>query len=265
MTHVTDVARVSVMAPADNHSPHIGLPSVFCWTKFGTEAGEATASIFERKEIERQRNGGVFLWGIGSSIRPSLVALLQETEYPEVIFSPMKSAAAKRDVSPERLVLWTHADTYDGTPYEIPEYSLVTSRADSALSKKSHFALICKSTEPLVAPSNVTSSQGSVCLEELRNLRTGSTLGASQVTSVVRRVTSDRTSGAATVNYPVAVRARLIYPYFVRLSKAFPIPDSLRLDRPTQQASREAMEELLRCRREVAKAVKDSPRQLTFV
>ena len=76
------------------------LPEAFCWTKFGVEAGEPPLSIFQRKELERRRNGGIFLWGIGQSIGPSLPDLLRVTPSPEVLFSPIRTPAAAHDVSP---------------------------------------------------------------------------------------------------------------------------------------------------------------------
>ncbi|MGW7424464.1 hypothetical protein ACWGJB_31285 [Streptomyces sp. NPDC054813] len=249
------------MAPSDNHMPQAALPSVFCWTKFGTEAGEATQSIFERKELERKRNGGIFLWGIGSSIRPSIAALLRETGNPEVIFSPMKSSASKKDTSPERLVLWSVAETYDGLEYKIPDHSLVTSRASVSNSRSAHFALVCESLDPISQTPDPKEAL-SVCLDELRNLRTGSILGASQVTSVVRRLDDD-TSKESISLYPVAVRARLIYPYFVRLTGALPIPESLRLDRLENEVFLQAMDDLLERRRSAVK--NDSAQQLMLV
>jgi uncharacterized transporter YbjL len=51
------------------------LPEYFCWTKFGTEAGEVSHAIFGRKEIERRRNGGIFLWGIVATSVPLIIAI----------------------------------------------------------------------------------------------------------------------------------------------------------------------------------------------
>ncbi|MFD6290930.1 hypothetical protein [Streptomyces sp. NPDC060205] len=252
------------MAPSDNGKTRSALPDVFCWTKFGIEAGEETQSIFERKEVERQRNGGVFLWGIGNSIRPSLVALLQETDEPEVIFSPMKSAANKKDIAPERLALWSQAESYDGLPYKIPDHSLVTSRANYGDSRSAHFALVCESPTPISGASCTVDDSYSIRLGELTNLRTGSILGSSQVTSVVRR-TSSADSKVSTGSYSVAVRARLVYPYFVRLTVPLPIPDSLRLDRLGMETVDHVMDELLEHRRTATEAMGNGAHQLMLV
>ena len=168
------------------------MPEAFCWTKYGDESGERPDSIFCRKEVERERNGGVFLWGIGQSIRPSLGALLRATSSPVVLFSPMKSQPAERDVAPSDVVLWCDATGHDGSQYTLPDYSLVTSRFAGAASRMYHFALVCESASPIVGQGDFVAR---LMLDELRNLVSGSVLGSSQVTSVVRRVSTDSESG----------------------------------------------------------------------
>src|ERR1700728_56037 len=37
----------------------VGIPDRFCWTRFGTEAGESIEHILNRKEEERLANGGI--------------------------------------------------------------------------------------------------------------------------------------------------------------------------------------------------------------
>jgi len=251
--------RLSRMTRRDNGVTGGSVPAVFCWTKFGTEAGERTPNIFRRKEIERRRNSGVFLWGIGNSIRPSLANLLAATEMPEVLFSPMKSPAAKRDVSPPELVVWCDAVGYDGCSFRIPEFSLVTSRRDQESPRPGHFALVCRKDSPLLDESD---SPAGVSADEVRNLKTGSSLGASQVTSVVRRIAS---SGDVSYRYPVATRAYLVYPYLVRLSRGVTVPDSLRLDRETSTGLEAAMEKLVRLRRELVPESRPRSEQLMLV
>jgi hypothetical protein len=62
----------------------------------------------------------------------------------------------------------------------------------------------------------------------------------------------------------VRVRARLIYPYFVRLCDALPVPDALRLDQFQGEDFIGAAEELLRYRRS-ATGEKRGSEQLTLV
>ncbi len=83
------------------------LPEVFCWTRFGTEAGQPIDEILDRKEQERAANSGMFFWGIGNSIGPSLRELLRCTPSPEVLFSPTRSTPRREDVAPPAVVAWT--------------------------------------------------------------------------------------------------------------------------------------------------------------
>lgn len=230
------------MASDSNNVASPDLPQVFCWTKFGAEAGEQPLSIFKRKELERSRNGGVFLWGIGQSIGPSLPDLLRVSPAPEVLFSPMRSAAAARDASPAQVVLWCHAVGYDGHRFRLPEYSLVTSRMDPARPRSGHYALVCEAGEPIPEPEG---KGHRLSLEALRNLRSGTALGASQVTAIVRRLPA---TAPARIEYPVAARARLVYPYLVRLSRPIPLPESCRLDGAGLAAYKSAVDSLLRLR-----------------
>lgn len=247
------------MMRRDNGLVGDSMPEVFCWTKFGTEAGEEPRRIFERKEIERRRNGGIFLWGIGSSIRPSLSSLLAITNEPEVIFSPMKTVAAKRDTEPAELVLWCDATGYDGLPYQLPDASLVTSRRDSSNPRSAHFALVCYRDSSLLSKS-LDSSE--LPLEEVRNLRTGTPLGASQVTSVVRRV---KGAGNVGSRYPVAVRAWLVYPFLVRLTREVAVPAELRLDHADGEALERNLDELIRIRCEASSLARPRIEQLALV
>jgi hypothetical protein len=246
------------MTRRDNGFTERGTPDAFCWTKFGAEAGEQTSSIMRRKELERQRNSGVFLWGIGNSIRPSLPALLALTDSPEVLFTPMRSRAARKDAAPERLVVWTDAVGWDGYPYRLPTYSLVTSRRDVSRPRSSHFALVCRSDRPLLRHAG---GAASVDPDEVRNINTGSSVGSSQVTSVVRR--TGKASGRAA--YPVAIRAYLIYPYFVRLTAPVAVPDRLRLDAAPPGEIERTFVQLLQLRDEVAETTKRSAEQLTLI
>ena len=104
------------------------LPDHFCWTRFGTEAGQLVAQILDRKEKERQANQGIFLWGIGNAVGAGITELVRCCSEPEVLFSPIKSAPRAVDVTPESVVAWTAGETLDGDVYRLPDSSLVTSR-----------------------------------------------------------------------------------------------------------------------------------------
>lgn len=168
-------------------------------------------AILCRKEKERISNDGVFLWGIGNAIGPSIAELIQRALNPEVLFSPIKSAPKCKDVVPSAIATWTSAVGLDGSPFNLPTHSLVTSRYDVSAPKRSHYALVCFKNTPLT----LMLSEEKLLFSELRNLRTGRPVGASQVTAVVERLKShcqDLTP------YEVAIRATLVPPYFVRLA-----------------------------------------------
>lgn len=198
------------------------LPESFCWSKFGTEAGEEADSILARKERERYKNGGVFLWGIGTSIWPSLTALLSVTKSPKILFTPMLSAAANIDVYPQCVATWSAAKGMDGSEFEMPEHSVVSSRYAPGRQRR-HFALVCSSNTEL---RNDSADGPLLYRSELRNFRNGTELGSSQVTAVVRRVS---VSNPTERPHRVAFSATLTYPYLVELLEPAHLPHQMAL------------------------------------
>jgi hypothetical protein len=188
----------------------VTLPACFCWTRFGTEAGQAIDEIFERKEQERTANGGVFFWGIGNAVGPSIRELLRCTEIPEVLFSPIRSVPRLADAEPPAVVAWTAAETLEGESFQLPDRSLVTSRYDPNTPRRSSYALACFSPRPL----HESRCDEQVSLSGLRNLISGRPIGASQVTAVVQ---STGAAPAEVGNYQISARAKLVHPYFLRL------------------------------------------------
>lgn len=189
------------------------LPHSFCWTRFGTEAGERIEGIFERKEAERRANGGVFFWGIGNSVAPGITELLRRCDRPEVLFSPIKGRARSVDIAPLDVVAWTAGETLAGEQFDLPPAVRVTSRANHRNSSTPHYALVCSAEEPLAM-----SDLGRLNFLELENLVSGRALGASQVTAVVSKAQGESTGS----EYVVALRASLVSPYFVRLRNPVP-------------------------------------------
>lgn len=187
------------------------LPASFCWTRFGTEAGETVDRILERKEFERRQNGGVFLWGIGNAIGPSMRELLRLQVVPEVIFSPIASRPKPVDVAPTRTVAWTSASDLEGRSVALPRWSKVISRASIGLHTSRHYALVCHSDVAL----RFHSSPLCLRMTQLHNLITNNRVGASQVTAVVRYAENRAVGG---LSYAIALRARLVAPFFVALS-----------------------------------------------
>lgn len=188
------------------------IPLHFCWTRFGTEASQTVDQILARKERERQANGGIFLWGIGNALGPSIRELVRRDGEPEVLFSPIRSAPRLVDISPRAVVAWTAGRTIWGERYELPEASIVTSRYDPLRPRISHYALVCYREQKL----GLEVSGRQISLGSLRNLVTGRKVGSSQVTAVVERKSE---SSVRAVRYSVSMRAFLVPPFFVRLTE----------------------------------------------
>ena len=190
----------------------IALPDYFVWTRYGTESGEAVESILARKEQERQAAGGIFLWGIGNSVAPSvrkLLALLKGRD-PFVVFSPMLAAPRSVDVAPTEVLAWQSAHGIDEQEWQMPAGTVVTSRGGPAgVGKSRHYALVCKRNEAL----RVNDSGDRFAISDLANFSSGNPVGHSQVTAVVHR-----TRGSNNGPYVAAVIATLVYPYVLDLS-----------------------------------------------
>jgi hypothetical protein len=193
----------------------MALPKRFCWSRFGTEAGEKIDAILSRKETERVANSGIFLWGIGSALAPSMKHLIQLDRAPRVIFSPIRSAPRPVDVDPKGIVRWTAGRTLDGDHYELPAGSIVTSRVKSSVRRGRHYALVCASTSKLA----IDLEAEAIVLGEVRNLLTDNPVGASQVTAIVRR-SKEKTSYSSAL-YPAAIIAELVFPFFIELTNPF--------------------------------------------
>jgi hypothetical protein len=188
------------------------IPRYFCWTRFGTEAGQAISQIIERKERERIAGRGMFLWGIGNAVGPSIFRLLQVCDQPEAIFSPISSAPRQCDTNPSATVAWTEAVGLDGDLFMMPEHALVTSRFEQASPKRTHYALVCYSEQPLA----LSKSGSAVRFQSVRNLASQRPIGASQTTAIVEY---DATCLSDSRSYDVAMRVRLIAPYFIHLHR----------------------------------------------
>ena len=199
------------------------LPAYFCWTRFGTEAGETIEEILARKEIERVANQGVFLWGIGNSVAAAIRELLALDPEPTVLFSPIKSRPRPVDVSPAEVIEYRVAESLDGHRFALPPTFHVRGGISSD-GARPRYALVCRAGSPLLRTES-----GSVAPIELVNLLSGAPLGASQVTAVVRRASSSDDSAG----YPIALRAQLVPPYFLRLHDPGPLQDIGRDPIPT--------------------------------
>lgn len=188
-------------------------PEAFCWSKMGPEAGEGLGAILQRKEWERQAGRGQFFWGIGNSLGDAVHLLAERVQAPQVLFSSIRGRPRSSDVKPEAVRLWmTYLDT-QGKEVALPWYAWVTSRAGHDMRTSPHYALVCKSSRELQLEANGPELQ----FDRLRNLTTGRKLGFSQVTAVVENLASG--THETGLLYPVALRANLAEPFYVRLHK----------------------------------------------
>jgi hypothetical protein len=199
------------------------LPEWFCWTRFGAEAGQSIDKILTRKEEERVANGGVFFWGIGNAIGPSMLELIRLCDSPEAVFSPIRSAPRREDAAPSSVVYWTGAETLAGEHYSLPECSMITSRSNGGGSATKHYALVCYRESPI----EIAVASDKVEFARLRNVLTGRPVGASQVTAVVRHMPP--AGRLECPSYEVTFRARLIAPYLIVLRAPVALPSADRV------------------------------------
>jgi hypothetical protein len=169
--------------------------------------------ILGRKERERLENDGVFFWGIGNSVAPGMAALIERSDRPEVLFSPIRGRPRAVDCAPAARFSWTAGHDLDGRRFELPPAARVTSGGPPGRSARAHYALVCASAAPL----SIDSGDEELDFVALRNLMSGNPLGASQVTAVVTALEDHVPSD---MRYRVAMRAELAPPYFIRLTEA---------------------------------------------
>lgn len=158
------------------------LPQRFCWTRMGTESGQEIEAILSRKELERAANDGIFYWGVGNPLGDAPELLAAQEHNPRVVFSIIRTKPSHRDCHPSGVVAWLSAVKGGGRASPLPEFVLVTSRADtqSGLPKSVHFALLCRTHSNLAAMR-----QSAFEFNVIRNLKSGRPVGYSQVTAVV--------------------------------------------------------------------------------
>lgn len=194
-----------------------------CWSRMQAEAGQSLAAIVARKEMERQTGDGLFMWGVGNA--PAvLTKVLARAEVPvRAVFSIMKSRPKAVDTSPSLTVAWRRYLDANGVERALPLNSLVTSRGHSASgTKRSHYALICHSTAPLVIRHGEPFDPDSY-----RNASiAGASVGSSQVTALLKRVKYE----LGATGYEANITAWLAGSYWVRLTDPIPLShEKLRL------------------------------------
>jgi hypothetical protein len=187
------------------------LPDAFCWTKMQAESGQPLEHIVRRKEMERASGGGLFFWGVGNPLGDRVDMLLRRTSHPKVAFSVMRSRPKAEDSAPDQVLLWTTYVDTRGHMQPLPPHVLLLSRGStSGGEKKRHYALVCRSDEPLELGFH-----GTIHLGRYRNLGSETpNVGASQVTAILEHDRGEHDGPA----YSVDLLADLTTPHFVRLA-----------------------------------------------
>jgi len=181
------------------------------------EAGQALERIVARKEAERAAGGGVFFWGVGSSLGARVSELLKREQRPKVLFSIMKSQPKSADRSPRDVFMWTSFLDLAGRKWRMPPHVIVLSRAYTPKGPKTrHYALVCHSERELQLRAD-----GFIELGAFRNLGSATNrVGSSQVTAIVEHA-SEKSRGPW---YAIDLVAELVEPYFVRLVDPVLVP-----------------------------------------
>lgn len=190
------------------------LPPTFCWTKIGTESGEALPTTVLRKEWERRMGGGRFLWGIGQSLGASAQVAAHRMGSLMALFSPVASRPRANERKPEAGLLWHAWIDAAGQVRQLPLHTIIASRATlpSGRPRLHHHALVCASPTPLSIGTRL-----SVHPEHLRSVGTGRALGIAQGAAVVDCVGRDEPASGK--RYPLALSVELEAPYVVRLAQ----------------------------------------------
>ena len=201
------------------------VPSAFCWTKMGTEAGQSLDVILRRKELERRVGDGVFAWGIGSSLGGTAKLAMQESAEGkiDVLFTKMKSAAKQIDVEPSQVLLWLRYIDENDRLVDLPSHIIITSRGSTSHfgNKRAHYALICSGQDDITVSTNIEA----IDANRTRNYVSLNPLGASQVTAVVRY--QEKLLDTPEKLYPITFRAKLHGSGFVRLASPIVLSDKL--------------------------------------
>jgi hypothetical protein len=185
--------------------------TLVCWSRMQAEAGEKLEMIVRRKELERQGNGGIFLWGVGNAPARLVKTLALGHRPVRAIFSIMKSKPKPIDENASDLLLWRAYVDAEGVERALPPSSIVTSRAISGTRPKLvHYALMCRST------TRLSIERGGPRFDPaaFRNAGDrGGPVGASQVTALLRQISGQRQEA----DYEVNMAADLFGSYWVRL------------------------------------------------
>lgn len=197
---------------------------IVCWSRMQAEGGQQLDEIVRRKELERAANNGLFCWGVGNAPNRATAGLARNQIAVDVLFSIMKSRPKMVDIAPSTTLIWRKFIDFDGRERALPPSSVVTSRGESpAGTKRNHFVLFCRTSGPLAL-----GDFGSFDPNAYRNVgEMGGSIGASQVTALLRRIGSE---DAEKASYRVNLKARMIGSYWAKLA------DPIQMDSAKREA-----------------------------
>lgn len=182
---------------------------IVCWTRMQAESGQKLDSIIRRKEVERDANGGLFVWGVGNAPNRTASTLARLKVSIPVIFSVMKSAPKLTDSNPASILIWRKYIDMFGEAKILPKASLVLSR-DNNRANRAHYALICRAAKPLGIADH-----GCFDHRVYRNLGpNGAKVGHSQVTALLERIGLEQPDSG----YRADMIASLTESYWVKLT-----------------------------------------------
>lgn len=194
------------------------LPKIFCWSRMGAESGQDLELILARKELERKACDERFIWGIGNSLGEKIWEFIRRIKEPKVLFSKIKSKAKSVDSNPSKVYLWTQYIDKEGALHNLPEKSLVLSKAQSQKAlKKKHYALFCHKKNEITKED-----WQPINFAKLKNLYSNTTkLGYSQITAIVER---NGYKGRESNYYDVEFSADFAGPCFIALANPMDFP-----------------------------------------
>ena len=203
-----------------------------CLTKFGPESGETAKEILVRKDLER-RSGirahtNEFWWGIGEKgTAQSIDRLISQHGANIVLFSAIKNQKPPQKGSASDVLVWAYRVLGGDALHDIPRHVLITSAAatKSDAVRTTHFALICKSSDPIRMGAHVFRFSN----PHYKNLSKDGTLGKSargqRTTTALVRWTNSPISGAMCDSL-IDFSAEFCAPHCVELSDAKKVPIS---------------------------------------
>ena len=203
-----------------------------CLTKFGPESGETASAILARKEWERKSgkaaHANEFWWGVGEGGTAELVRyLIEKYKAKSIIFMAVKDQTTKGSAPPQVLVWRKYRTLASHQNIDIPENVLITSSVSTkgGKFKSNHFALVCKSRDPIRAWSigRFANNQYKNLTKSEKGYKLGSNKRGQRTTSPLVRCSSGAIA-VADCDSAIQFSAHFTVPYCVELQDSKRVP-----------------------------------------